>query len=42
LVWDTRIRPDPEVVNTDDETSDIIGTVIEQGKEGFNFVQMKS
>lgn len=36
LVWDTRVRPDPEVVNTEDtQTSDIVGTVVEQGKEGI-------
>jgi len=36
LVWDTRVKPEPEVANTDDNlTSDITGTVIEQGKEGI-------
>jgi hypothetical protein len=35
LLWDTRVKTDPEMVNNEENlVSDITGTVIEQGKEG--------
>lgn len=38
MIWDTRIKPESEMINDDGTiVADISGNVIEQGKEGWIF-----